>query len=115
MMANTIIKWKFIPEKAACWRGFWKQKNCLKAAIRKLKQPLNDLTILSAEVESIVVALRITQVTSDHKDLEAFTPSHFENNRKYILSSIEMKIDYSAMITNSEIVGQRGQVFIFII
>lgn len=105
MAANQNISWKFIPERAAWWGGFWERlvrsvKNCLKAAIGKAKLSIDDLTTLLAEVESVVNARPITYVTSDHNDLEPLAPSNFLTNCKCILSSPDISNDGSA-IANS--------------
>jgi len=94
MAAHQGILWRFIPERAAWWGGFWERlvrsvKVCLKSAIGKAIIPVDDLITLLTEVESVVNDRPITYVTSDHNDLEPLTPSHFLTNNKCILFSTE--------------------------
>ncbi|XP_037942560.1 uncharacterized protein LOC119675433 [Teleopsis dalmanni] len=70
------IKWKFIPERAAWWGGFWERlvrtvKNCLKAAIGKARLTFYEMDTLLTEVKSVRYLKRwqdeyLTQLRSIH-------------------------------------------------
>ena len=75
------IKWIFNPPAGSHHEGVWER--CIRT-VRKVmrallkEQPLDDegLLTLMCEVEAIINGRPITQVSDDHKDLNALTPNH---------------------------------------
>ncbi|XP_037930156.1 uncharacterized protein LOC119664863, partial [Teleopsis dalmanni] len=98
--AHKGFSWKFIPERAAWWGGFWERlvksvKICLKSAIGKLILTYDELNTLLTEVEYVVNICPLTYITNDEKDLEPLTPAHFLNSCQHSFIIDEFNYDRS--------------------
>lgn len=100
MSANKGINWKFIPERAAWWGGFWERlvksvKICLKSAIGKNVLTYDELNTLLTEVEYVVNIRPLTYISNDARDLEPLSPAHFLNTSQQSIIMDEINYDGS--------------------
>ncbi|XP_017474508.1 PREDICTED: uncharacterized protein LOC108365073 [Rhagoletis zephyria] len=103
LAADKGIKWKYIPERAAWWGGFWERlvksvKLALKAAVGKSLLDYDNLSTLLAEVECIVNSRPLTYISQNFNDLQPLSPSKFLNDCKSILTSAEFDKDDTDII-----------------
>ena len=81
------IMWKFIPERAPWWGGFWER--AVQTVKRLLRKTLGQTCLMEDELETIIVKVEaivnsrpLTYVYSDARDPEPLTPSHLLIGRR---------------------------------
>ncbi|XP_060561037.1 uncharacterized protein LOC132720829 [Ruditapes philippinarum] len=101
-LANTGIDWKFIPERAPCYGGWWERligltKQTLKKILGRVMVDLETLQTFVTEIESLLNDRPLTFVSSSLEDPEPLTPAHLLYGRKirplpYVGAEIEPRI-----------------------
>ncbi|GFQ94044.1 integrase catalytic domain-containing protein [Trichonephila clavata] len=81
-IANKRVQWKFIPDRAPWWGGFYERmvktvKEPLKKILGRSLLSFEELTTLLSEIENIVNLHPLTYVSDDKDDTEPLTPAHF--------------------------------------
>ena len=81
------IMWKFIPERAPWWGGFWER--AVQTVKRLLRKTLGQTCLMEDELETRIVKVEavvnsrpLTYVYSDARDPEPLTPSHLLIGRR---------------------------------
>ena len=75
-------QWRNIPPISPWWGGWWERLvRTVKSALKKsiVSNPLNyiEMVTLFTEIEAVVNSRPLTEVSSDPRDVQALTPSHF--------------------------------------
>ena len=75
-------QWRNIPPISPWWGGWWERLvRTVKTALKKsiVANPLNyiEMVTLFTEIESVVNSRPLVEVSSDPRDVQALTPSHF--------------------------------------
>lgn len=88
-MANKMITWKFIPERAAWWGGFWERlvrtlKHALRRVVGRQSLTTEEMETVLAEAEAAVNSRPITYLHSSPTENVALTPAHFLAGRRLL-------------------------------
>ena len=86
-IADLGIEWKFIPNRAPWYGGFWERligitKSALKKVLGKALVDMETLCTVVTEVEMIMNDRPLTYTSSDINDTEPLTPSHLMFGRR---------------------------------
>ena len=100
-LAEYGTKWKFIPNRAPWYGGWWERligltKNSLKTILGRANIELDKLSTIVTEIECTLNDRPLTYISTDLKDPEPLTPSHLLYGRR--LNSLP----YPILQTNGE-------------
>ncbi|XP_064482953.1 uncharacterized protein LOC135395790 [Ornithodoros turicata] len=88
-MATTMISWRFMPERAPWWGGFWERlvrtlKHALRRVIGKQSLTIEEMETVLAEAEAAVNSRPITYLHSSPNEPTALTPAHLLVGKRLI-------------------------------
>lgn len=110
-LTDLGIEWKFIPEYAPWWGGFWERlvglvKRHLKKALGNAKLTYEEMVTLLTQIEAVVNSRPITYVYEDQREPEPLTPSHFLISKRLTSmpsSTTTITIDEKTTVTKQEL------------
>ncbi|GIY39694.1 reverse transcriptase [Caerostris darwini] len=81
-MSSKGVTWKFIPERAPWWGGFWERlmksiKDPLRKILGKALLTFEELTTIMTELECVLNNRPITYETNELDEPRCLTPSQF--------------------------------------
>lgn len=79
--SDTGVTWKFIPERAAWWGGFWERlvrsvQTCLRKILGKASLSF-ELTTILMEVKAELNSRPLSYVHEDASEPQPLAPAHF--------------------------------------
>lgn len=98
-IANHLIKWKFIPENAPWWGGFYERlirsfKSSLRKVIGRRLLHIDEMHTLVCEVEGIMNNRPLTYVYEEHDEPTPLTPSDLIGGKRKIGADINEGWDH---------------------
>ena len=81
-LAEHRVEWRFIPNRAPWWGGFYERlvrsvKDLLKRSLGRASLTFDQMMTLTTEIEGIVNSRPLYYSSNDHNEPQAITPKHF--------------------------------------